>query len=166
MVKKNVVWLRLSRTNNDLNVVSSYDTTAITTWIHRQVLITINLLNIAQQMTPSLLLEATRTQLCQTTVLAVFVASDTKSIAQVRKTISLSAANKPGQSMYSSEYLFYFPPNFFCTETTALFCSFRASLPLLKQLDSSHHSIHPLAESWTKLKWWMATILKLRFWLC
>lgn len=138
----------------------------ITTWIHRQVLITINLLNIAQQMTPSLLLEATRTQLCQTTVLAVFVASDTKSIAQVRKTISLSAANKPGQSMYSSEYLFYFPPNFFCTETTALFCSFRASLPLLKQLDSSHHSIHPLAESWTKLKWWMATILKLRFWLC
>lgn len=64
-------------------------------------------------MTPSLLLEATRTQLCQTTVLAVFVASDTKSIAQVRKTISLSAANKPGQSMYSSEYLFCFPPNFF-----------------------------------------------------
>lgn len=29
MVKENVVWLRLVRTNNDLNVVSSYDTTAI-----------------------------------------------------------------------------------------------------------------------------------------
>lgn len=86
-----------------------------------------NLLNIAQQMTHPTLLEATRTQWCQTTMLAVFVASDTKSIAQVRKTASLSAAIKPGQSMYSSKYLFCFPPNFLCAETTALFCSFRAS---------------------------------------
>lgn len=87
----------------------------ITTWIHRQVLITINLLNIAQQMTPSLLLEATRTQLCQTTVLAVFVASDTKSIAQVRKTISLSAATNQANRC-TAQNIFFVSHPIFCVQ--------------------------------------------------
>lgn len=55
---------------------------------------------------PSPLLEATRTQWCQTTMLAVFVVSDTKSIAQVRKTTSLSAANKPGQFVQKQQPFF------------------------------------------------------------
>lgn len=57
-------------------------------------------------MTPPPLLEATRTQWYQTTMLAVFVVSDTKSIAQVRKTASLSAANKPGKFVQKQQPFF------------------------------------------------------------